>query len=176
MDLAALQAAHSPSCRTKLLATSTAILSPPLPAGLVAPVQSSRPVRASSFFPSLLSSWLPLFSRLALPSGPLAPWEADSTLGGSVTLKAALVFLPLVPISNLETSGSTTPWHGGCRRGLGLPSPPPRGAGRTVEFSKEPETPGGPSQGKKELPGGGAAPWQQPAPFAWEGARVGGAG
>lgn len=132
---------------------SPSLLSPPLPEQ-AARAQSS----GQGWFPvipSLLSLWLPPFSCLALPSGPLAPWGVDSPLGGFVTSKTALLrFLASPARLRPEDFKKFNPrawWALQGPRSLITPLPL-WGAGRTVEFAKQPETPGSPSQGKKELP------------------------
>lgn len=124
-----------------------------------------------SFLPCSPSR-LPSLAARALHSGPLARWGVDSTLGGSVTLKAALPSVIAAPapsppwrLPEVQPHGLVGPAEASAS--LPFPSPLPWGC-RTVGFPTELETPGSPSQRKRELPEGGLALWEKPAPFAWE--------
>lgn len=135
--------------------------------------QADRPLAHSSWpgwFRSFALSLLSLLSSpLRLPEscpwGPCLPGEWTA-LGWLCHFRGSFTQFPWLscPISNLETSGRMTTWPGGSCGGLSIsflsPLPSP-GAGRTEEVSKEPETSGSPSQGKKEPPEAGCSPVEE---------------
>lgn len=170
-----LLGAHCSSCQTELLAASTAIPSfPPLRAGLTTPCRATgqRGFRFLSFL-CCSPSWLLPFSCLSTALGTLAPWEVDSTLGGFVTLKAALPGFSclLYPVSNLEISGSTTTWLGGSSRDLCLssfPLSPSLGLAGLWSFLRSWKHQGALLRARKSFQKLDVALWKEPAPFAWE--------